>query len=397
MNVRHSLLKCTLTLVLTGGAVLVGWTTALAQPGCAAPVLTAGLQRPQGLTRSGLGNLIVSESGTLLSNSGRISIVTPAGERRVLLEGVPSGISDVGDPSGPSGMFMRDRTLYVAIGIGDSILAGPIPRTAVANPAPSSPIFSSILAIHFGANVEKTTSGFTLSSADQEKLAAGGRVKLSNGVDEQITVTLVANFPDYIAEPRPDAPSNVRGSNPFDLVRLGGHLYVTDGGRNLVWQVHPRSGAFSALATFPNIPNPFPVGPPVVEAVPTGIVRSGGQLLVTLFRGVPFPPGTSVVERIDPVTGAHEPFISGLKTAIDVIPTRTGNRAEFLVLQHSSGELPFFTGPGIVLRFDEPAGPGTVVAGCLERPTSMTLDRKTRTLYVTELLTGRILEIQGWD
>ena len=76
------------------------------------------------------------------------------------MDGLPSGINDVNEASGPAGLFMPGRTLYVAIGIGDSILAGPFPGTARPNPNPSSPIFSPVLAIHFSANVEKTTAGY---------------------------------------------------------------------------------------------------------------------------------------------------------------------------------------------------------------------------------------------
>ncbi len=50
-------------------------------------------------------------------------------------------------------------------------------------------------------------------------------------------------------------------------------------------------------------------------------------------------------------------------------------------------------GPGNVLHFDTPAGPPTVVTDCLTRPTAMTLDEKTDTLYVTELRTARIVSI----
>jgi hypothetical protein len=47
---------------------------------------------------------------------------------------------------------------------------------------------------------------------------------------------------------------------------------------------------------------------------------------------------------------------------------------------------------GQVLRFESPAGPPTLVADCLTAPTSMTLDRKTGTLYVTEEQ-GRVVSI----
>ena len=104
------------------------------------------------------------------------------------------------------------------------------------------------------------------------------------------------------------------------------------------------------------------------------------------------------MEQVDPLTGAHDPFITGLKTAIDVLPIREGSETHYLVLQHTSGVgppfLPPFTRPGLVLHFDTPAGPPTVVTDCLTRPTSMALDEKTGLLYVTEL-GGRIVEIPG--
>ncbi|HLE64202.1 MAG TPA: hypothetical protein VI750_13720, partial [Pyrinomonadaceae bacterium] len=56
-----------------------------------------------------------------------------------------------------------------------------------------------------------------------------------------------------------------------------------------------------------------------------------------------------------------------------------------LVLQHASAG-PFFGSPGHLLRFETPTGPPAVLSACLTRPTSMTLDRETGTLYVTELV-----------
>ena len=44
----------------------------------------------------------------------------------------------------------------------------------------------------------------------------------------------------------------------------------------------------------------------------------------------------------------------------------------------------------MVLQFDSPGGAPTVLADCLARPTAMLRDAKTGTLYITELLTGRI-------
>src|SRR5712671_6005425 len=100
--------------------------------------------------------------------------------RRTLLDGLPSAINDVNEPSGPAGIFMRGRTLYVAIGTGDAGRAGPAPGTTMPNPNPiSSPIFSSVLGLQFGARTEDTTPGFTLTMANQQSLANGETVVLS--------------------------------------------------------------------------------------------------------------------------------------------------------------------------------------------------------------------------
>ena len=377
-------------------AIFLPGATAGAQPICPVTPLTSGLRLPLGITQSNLGNLVVGESGTAVPNSGRISLVDLEGNRRTLLDGLPSGINDVGEPSGPAGVFMRGRTLYVAIGVGDVGRAGPLPGTTVPNPNPlSSPIFSSILAIHFSADVEQVTSGFALSPADHQTLASGEPVRISYGRGETITIERVADFPNYVASPLPFFADNVRLSNPFDLVAAADRLYVTDGGRNLVWEVDIATGQHAILASFPAIPNPVaPFGPPFIDAVPTGIAYSDSRLLVNLFRGFPFPPGTSVVEEVDPRTGDHSPLIAGLKTAIDVLSIRDRANTSYLVLQHVSGAPgpPPASGPGILFKFDAPGQPPQTIANCFNRATSMTLDERTGTLYVTELA-GRIVAI----
>jgi hypothetical protein len=351
--------------------------------------IISGLNSPLGITQSNLGNLIFSESGSAALHSGRISIVDSSGNRGTLVDGMPSAINDVNEPSGPAGLFMRGRTLYVAIGIGNSLIAGPpMSGTAFENPNPASPIFSSILALHFSANVEKTTSGFVLTFANQQELASGQKVTLSNAANEKLTVELIANFPNFT--PNPPPTGNVRGVNPFDLVVVGDQIYVTDGGQNSVWQVDIPTGAFSTLVTFPNVPNTLfgTIGGPTSEAVPTGIAYNNGQLLVTLFTGFPFAPDSSLVVQVDPSTGVTTQFISGRKTAIDVLPVREGSDTDHLVLQLASPFGPFFPPPGLLLHFETPAGAPTTVANCLLRPTSMVLDEKSGTLYVTELGAG---------
>jgi len=358
--------------------------------------VTSGLREPLGSALTNQDNLLVAETGTTALHSGRISIVDASGNRRTLLDGLPSAINDVNEPSGPAGIFMRGRTLYVAIGTGDAGRPGPAPGTTIPNPNPiSSPIFSSILGMQFSARTEDTTPGFTLTTADQQSLANGETVVLSDGADGTLRIRLVVDFPNYVPNPLPTFAGNVQLSNPFGLVPVDDVLYVTDGGRNRVWQVDLLTGLHSTLVTFPPIPNPLfgivPAGGPFLDAVPTGIAAVNGKLLVTLFRGVPFPPATSTVQEIDPATATQSSLITGRKSAIDVLPLSDDDDLDYLVLQHASAG-PFFGSPGLVLHFETPADPPTVVTNCLIRPTSMTLNRKTGRLYVTEY-GGRVVAV----
>jgi hypothetical protein len=380
------------SLAAIAAALSLACTTALAV--CPAVEIASGLQTPGGVAITNQGNLIVSESGPHGQNVGRLSIVGPDGSRRTLISGMPSGIADVGDPAGPAGSVMRGRTLFVAISVGDVAISGGIPGQALANPNPvSSPLFSSVLAIHFSAAVEKNTQGFALTMADQNAIAAGQKVTLTNDAGEKLTIERVVDFVNYTPNPIPALPNGIRVSNPFDVAVIDDFLYVTDGGQNNLRKVDLTTGAQSVLATFPPVPNPMfgMIGGPFSEAVPTGIRAVDGMLLVTLFRGAPFAPGTSTVVALDPATGVWASFIGGLKTAIDVISTPTGSAHDYLVVQHASAG-PFFGSPGQLLGFDEAGGSKTLLADCMTRPTSMALDAQTGVLYITEL-GGRLLAV----
>lgn len=376
---RAASLACALALVIA--AAMPGMAQAQAQ---CTPLLS-GLRLPVGSVLTDHGRLLIAEAGDGSSGSGRISILDRDGSRRTLVAGLPSGTADVGTPSGPSGMFMRGRSLYLAMGTGDTGVMGPRPGTTLENlHGPSSPIFSSVLAMHFSADAEHRTSGFTLTAADEQALAEGRLVSLHDSHQNSLSLRMLTKFPNFVHTPVPGVPDNISLSNPFGVAGLGSSVYVTDGGRNLAWKVDRQSGAAEPLASFADIPNPlFPlVGGPFMQAVPTGITVVQDKLLVSLLRGAPFATGTAVVEQLDTRSGTFAPLISNLTTAMGTIVPREPGHG-LLVLEYSSAG-PFFSGPGTVLQFDTPAGPPTKVADCLARPTSMTLDRRDGILYVTE-------------
>jgi len=358
---------------------------------CPVPALTSGLQSPGKIIFSTKGSLLVTESGTGV-NTGRISIIDPNnGTRRTLITGLPAGFSPPNnDLAGPSGLAMHGRTLYVEISLGDAVIAGPLPNSVIPNPNPSSPIFSSVLAIHFSASVEMKTNGFTLSAADQVALKTGATVDLSNGGGDKITVELVADFPDYLPEPRPGLPNAVRQSNPFGLALDGDHLYVAEASGNTVRSVDLQTGNFSVLTNFAPLPNNRGFGPPVVEAVPDSIHLVGNQLLVTLLSGFPFPLGNAQVRAVDPVTGNSTPFITGLTSAIDVLPDGGGG---FFTLEYSADMLAGL--PGRLSHLSSPTSAPTVLSSCLITPTSMALDDRKGEMYITQIGTGQIVRLGG--
>jgi hypothetical protein len=335
------------------------------------------------------GNLLVAEAGSG-PNTGRISLIDRSGHRRTLLDGLPSGRHEV-ESLGPSGLALRERTLFITIGQGDAIVFGE-GGTLLPNPnGPSSPILSSVLAVHFSQDIDRITSGYALTLADHFTLANGFDLTLDNADGDRATVELLADFRDYV----PDPNTIVRESDPFGLVldaKGDDTLYVVDAGMNSVVKVNIHTGRAQTLLSFAPLPNPLPFGPPMMDAVPDSIHFFGDQLLVTLLTGFPFPSGAAEIRKVDVATRRDESFITGLTTAIDVLAVRTpAGDDQFFVLEFSTDFLN--EANGRLLRFDSPTATPVVIADLIT-PTSMARDPVTGDLFVTEIFTGRIIRVQ---
>ncbi len=354
-----------------------------------------GLLAPSKIIQTPRGNFIVAEGGPEVPNNGRVSIVDKHGNRRTLIEGLPSARTFVGDFNGTTGVWLDGRTLYILNGQGDVTLRGPLPGTEMANPTPASPIFSSVLAVHFSESMEEKTTGVTLTLADHQALKAGQRLTRSDAKGRKMIIELIADFPDYAPEPRPNFADNVRHSHPYGVVGQGRQLYIVDAGWNIVRKVDVRRGTTETLASFAPTPNPrFPVGPPVLENVPTSIRWDGHDLLVTLLSGAPFfLPSYSTVQQVDPRTGEITPLVGGLSSAIDATPIKShGDDEGYLTLEFN---LTFPTsGPGRLQFFRTANATPAVLADCLTTPTSMVLDRKGDRVVITELATGRLVTLK---
>lgn len=366
------------------------WVT-LAMLGCAMTsaaaadssksVFATGLHGPMKLALTDRGHLLVTERGSG-ANDGRLSRVDRSGKVRPLLEGLPSGLEVLGQPSGPTAVRIEGCCVVeLAIGEGNTLQFDPqtgAPRQ-IANPAkPLSPLFSSVLRVVFNHPVEELDAGFTLDESDHETLADGFTLRLANGAGGRLWMTLVADLKDF----RPDAETNVRGSNPFGMAADTDSpaLLLVDGGGNSVMQV----GLFGPPKTLLRFP---PSGG--ADAVPTSVHHfDGSKYLVTLFAGVPFAKGTASVRIVDVHKRTESPLITGLTSAIDVLALRSG----FYVLEHSANV--FAGGPtGRLLRFASPRGvPQELVPG-LDQPTSLVYSPRHRAFFITELGSGQIIKV----
>jgi hypothetical protein len=176
-------------------------------------------------------------------------------------------------------------------------------------------------------------------------------------------------------------------------VLKGSTLYVVDASLNLVWEVDSDTGATRTFVTFAAKPNPLPFGPPFIDAVPDSIRLVGKSLLVTFLTGFPFPGGTADVRKIRLVNGANEPFISGLSSAIDVLPsTNSSGQDQFFTLEFSTDMLA--NAPGRLSRFDALGGSCAVLVDNLITPTSLAQYPTTGDLFVTEIFPGLIVRVK---
>jgi len=351
-----------------------------------------GLRAPARLLSLPDGQLLVAEAGHG-PNTGRVSLVDRDGRRFTVVDGLPSGLHGPRrDPSGPSALVMDGRRLYVLIGNGDISIPGLGQGAEIPNPSPASPLFSSVLLFDF-ATGDAPSLGHALPPGAHATLASGGAVYLWNADGAAVRVSRLVDFPDYVAEPRPDEPRHVRISNPFGMVGNNSELTVVDASMNLVWAVdiRPTLSAPRVLARLAPVPNTIPgLGPPVVEAVPASIRVAGDDYVVSLLTGFPFGPGAASLWRIRRHTGEVERIVGGLQTAVDVWPL-TGTGDDAFVLEYSQS---FLTGgAGRLVRVDAARGTALPMAEGLRTPTGLARDTRTGDMFITEFSANRIVRV----
>lgn len=144
-------------------------------------------------------------------------------------------------------------------------------------------------------------------------------VRVSGGA-----ATEVANTWDFENSQNP--AGGERDTHPYGLTAgADGFLYVADAGVNGLLKVNPATGQVSLVTVFAPFPNNSGVGPPVSEAVPTGVVaNSDGTFYVSMLRGFPFTPGTTKVVKVA-ANGAVSDYAEALTSLTDLRRGPDGN------------------------------------------------------------------------
>jgi hypothetical protein len=176
-------------------------------------------------------------------------------------------------------------------------------------------------------------------------------------------------------------------THPYDLVAApDGSIYITDAAANAILK-RSKKGALSVVAQLPSIANPLPMGPPMIHAVPTGIIYEKGNLFVTTLTGFPFPAGKATIYKVKP-NGHFAVSQPDFTTLVDIAK---GNQHGNIVVQHGEfGPTGFTRGTGKLIWVD---GTGaTDLATGLNLPAGIT-QSNVHTWYITSLADGTVSKV----
>jgi len=287
--------------------VSMAWLT-LAGTAVAQTVVMSGLDNPRGLAFAPNGALYVAEAGRV--GDGPCAVNTPGetrcfgasgavtrlwkGQQSRVVEGLEShALPDGSSASGPNDIsFLGTGGAYVTLGLG------------------GDRAFQEALGGKYAGNLIH--------------MAASGKWKV------------VANILQHEVDENP--AGGPIDSNPFGVLAESGGRLIADAGANALFRV-AASGRVETEAVFPPLPNPTPVGPPMVEAVPTAVARGpDGVLSVGELTGFPFVPGVASIYRVVP---GRDPVVhcTGFKAIMDLA---FGPDGALYVVENATGGVPPF-------------------------------------------------------
>lgn len=241
--------------------------------------IATGLVLPMGLETDNAGNIWVAETGTA-HNDGKIVIVKPNGTKYDAIVNLSSTINEVsGEMGGPSNLILDKNYLYI---LATEFLY----KVNVAGFKPGDPAIDAS----------------KLTREDVGTYVKGLNIVMPND------------------------------SHTYNLIKgPDGDIYIADAGANAIIHRHS-AGNYSLLAKFPTYANPTPVGPPQVQAVPTGIIFDGHDFLVSTLTGFPFIEGKANIYRVT-LSGNVSVYQAGFTTLTNICD---GNIYGHGILHHAN-------------------------------------------------------------
>ena len=174
-----------------------------------------------------------------------------------------------------------------------------------------------------------------------------------------------------------------------------GDQYILDAGANAIIRRSAVDGSLSLFCELPPLDNPIydpldpSTGPPMSDAVPTGIVWNGQSFYVSLLGGYPFLPGMTKIVEVD-TAGVVSDFATDMTLLTDIGIDSQG-RVLVTSLANGAGAEGFSPFTGSVLR-RESDGTWTTLADSMLFPTALGLQQDD-TLFVCTLGDGNLWRV----
>jgi len=298
--------------------------------------LASQLLTPFAVTKGAKDYLWFTEVGTG-KNDGRVSVVTPDGKVYPVFVNFTSDISEEeGLPDGLTHLTYKDGYLYIIQGIG-----GLLYKVDVSNYKPGDPVIQ--------AN--------TLSTENIGQFVLDHDFIIDTGASHLYNLTW-----------GPD-----------------GDLFFADAAANAIIRRKSSNGALTIFTEFPQLKNTAPVGPPMVDFVPTGITYDGTKFLVSSLSGFPFGEGNAAIYQLG-MDGKPAPYKTGFTALTDLVLTPSNKP---LAIQFAKFALPdgFLPNTGKVVNED-----GTTIMDTVMMPTD--IERTgDKTYIIVSMAQNRIIKL----
>jgi len=335
-------------LLLTAAAIVMAFFTLSAQvtPTVFADGLPANLI---GLNFDEDGNLWATQGGTG-NDDGKITLIDPEGNQTVFMTGLPSTyIQATGEVVGSYRTYqLPDNKVLIVVGEGAHDLSE------------------------------------TLLTVDKSDFTPGTPLTLTD-VEQVFDVGGFSRGLGFV------------NSNPFNLDwDEEGNLYIADSGANSIIKRDKVTGEFTIVKTLEGNPNPLPFGPPVIDPVPTKVLRKAdGTFHVSQLTGFPFIEGASKIFNLDAAgnLSVHEEGFTCI-TDMAFDPT-DGNLCvmQFGVFGPVDSTLNFILGTAAVIKVFPDGTRDTLAQGINGLSAAFTFDAAGN-VYVSDLVFGQVLKFQ---